>query len=429
MSKHRTQKSDDQNFSLRRHFGFTKTIFSPFHFPVLIDEREIILKISGHNHNVLCSDPDSNFTMEDADEICKLLGMESAVEYSQIEIELENGTQWVNKLGFWSANHSNSHSGGHSGVHSEHLNESKAKKDLNELINLYRHPNHLTIVKPFVCKDSLAQTVTCKKFVCSPIHRNHTTTSQIGTPREIESMVRLRANLTDPNNNSTRLVECLAQIISPMYLLSSFSCLNSLKSVKINKIALSLSHTQTLENRISRIILHPRSIYRSVFVRNFDLALAQLEQPILFDNLDADAICLPNKDIDIDITCFLTNFQDSEAIPFLVVDRERCNEFAHYNRTVLKDNLCAIKQKDHEDDRPTLSADDHSGRLERTSRSTASQTSFLSGSPLICLNSDSKWFLAGFLNYHDDRNNLEHPTVFSNVHRMLDFIARVTGMS
>lgn len=406
---------------------------------MLIDEREIILKISGHNHNVLCSDADSNFTMEDADEICKLVGMESAVEWSQIEIELENGTQWVNKLGFWSADGNSNHSknSNHSDhfSHLNHLNEVKEMKDLNESSkqigrsSLSRSGQQAD--EKFVCKDSLAQTVTCKKFICSPIHRNHTTTSQIGTPREIESMVRLRANHTDPNSNSTRLVECLAQIISPMYLLSSFGCLSSLQSVNASEVALSLNQTQNLTNRIRRIILHPRSIYRSVFIRNFDLALAQLEQPILFDEQDADPICLPSKEIDIDITCFLTSFNDSEAIPFLVVDRDRCNEFAHYNRTVLKDNLCAIKQKDHEDDRPSL-PDSHANTSEsllRTVRAANNPASFPPGSPLICLNSDSKWFLAGFLNYFDDRNNLEHPTVFSNVHRMLDFIARFTGMN
>lgn len=396
---------------------------------MLIDEREIILKISGHNHNVLCSDPDSNFTMEDADEICKLVGMESAVEWSQIEIELENGTQWVNKRGFWSAdgNRSKNHSD-----HLDHLNNfNEQRKDLNESINEINGKAPPTKHQPneFICKDSLAQTVTCKKFTCSPIHRNHTTTSQIGTPREIESMVRLRANHTDPQTNSTRLVECLAQIISPMYLLSSVACLSSLQSVPTSQITLSLNQTQNLNNRIKRIILHPRSIYRSVFIRNFDLALAQLEQPILFDEQGADAICLPNKEIDFDITCFLTSFNDSEAIPFLVVDRDRCNAFAHYNNTVLKDNLCTIR-KDHDDDRPSL-PDSHANISEsgllRTVRTVNGPTSFPAGSPLICLNSDSKWFLAGFLNYFDTRMNLEHPTVFSNVHRMLDFIARFTG--
>lgn len=370
---------------------------------------------------MLCADSDSNFTMEDADEICRLVGMESAAEYSQIEIELENGTRWLNKHDFWSAE----------GNSTEHLNETKVVKDLNEPVNsIAQQAVHLNRQPPpkdkFVCKDSLAQTVTCKKFVCSPIQRNHSSTDQIGTPREIESMVRLQANSTDSNST----VECLAQIISPMYLLSSFNCLNSLKAVKPSEIALAVGQTM-LTNQVKRIILHPQSIYRSMFIRNFDLALAQLEQPLLFDEQGADAICLPNKEIDIDITCFLGSFNDSEAeIPFLVVDRDRCNEFAHYNRTVLKDALCAIKQKDHEDGQ----SDGHSRnqhRLLRAARTaTNNQTnSFLPGSPLICLNSDSKWFLAGFLNYYDDRNNLEHPTVFSNVHRMLDFIARVTGMN
>lgn len=383
----------------------------------MIDERDIVLKISGLNHTVLCAD--SNFTIDDADEICKIVGKESAIEYSQIEIELENA-QWVNKFSFWS--------------NKEEL--SNLQNDLNKTNQLKTNLTNLN--QSFICKDNLAQTVTCKKYNCSSIHRNATNNDrQIGTPNEIESMIRLQANHTDSNNNQTKLIDCFAQILSPMWLLSSFDCLSSLKVVKPDEIVLSLNRVHNLTNKVKRIILHPHSsIYRSMFIRNFDLGLIRLDKPIIFDEKEADAICLPNREVDIDITCFSTKFNDSESEMFLVVDRNKCNEFNHFNKTVLKDNLCTIQQKDHEDERQqTLFNIQNNNYLNmsnffRTIRTVnVNQSSFPQGSPLICLNSDSKWFLAGFLNYFDDRNNLEHPTVFSNVHRMLNFITSVTGLS
>jgi len=126
---------------------------------VLIDERDIVLKVLPDlNHAVLCAV--SNFTIQDADEICRLVGKESADEFSQIEIELENGTQWVNKHDFWKLSYQ--------------FKESKFN-DLNK-------------INETSCKDNLAQTVTCKNFNCSAIQFNNLTNSHIGTPREIESM-------------------------------------------------------------------------------------------------------------------------------------------------------------------------------------------------------------------------------------------------
>lgn len=372
--------------------------FAPNRPPVLIDERDIVLKILPDlNHGVLCAE--SNFSIQDADEICRLVGKESADEFSQIEIELENGTQWVNKLSFW-----------------------ESAPDANQTD--FNKTN-----SAFTCKDNLAQTVTCKKFNCSTINHaafnltNHN--RHIGTAREIESMVRLQLNYLDLNN-STKLIECYAQIISPVWLLSSFDCLNSFLSnnnVKLDQIV--LNHKQNLSSRIKKIVMHPHtSVYRSMRIRNFDLGLIELDRPIIFEEKGADAICLPVRDVDIDITCFLTNFNDTEPLPFLVVDREHCNQFRHYNNTLLKDNICTIKQKEHEDERNV--AQNATASLFRSIRK-SNQVRLPAGSPLICLNSDSKWFLSGFLNYFDDRNNLEHPAVFSNVYRMLDFISKVTG--
>ncbi|RWS17007.1 low-density lipoprotein receptor-like protein [Dinothrombium tinctorium] len=140
---------------------------------VRVDENGVVQLINPATNrwSPLCST--SNFTKKDADSICNRMGFESSLNYSSIIVEIGNTTDWA----------------------------------------IYTHNIGVHLFSPN-CSSIAAQTVACKTYECSV---KVDTETKVGTSNEIQSIAKLKSK------NSSK--ECLAQIISPLWLLASADCL------------------------------------------------------------------------------------------------------------------------------------------------------------------------------------------------------------
>ncbi|RWS26553.1 uncharacterized protein B4U80_06661, partial [Leptotrombidium deliense] len=313
---------------------------------VRVDQNDVIHLInpSDNQWSILCAN--ENFTKKDADSVCNKLALQSSISFSSIAIEISNTTLWA------------------------HKQEDNYEFSAN-------------------CSTRLAQTVVCKTFECSVKVDSEV---KAGTSNEIQSLVLLKSE------NSSK--ECLAEIISPLWLLASSECLNFEKE----QVALWINHTSMI-GQVEEIIRHPHSSkFRSLLFRDFDLSLIKLKEPINFQMTHLNTICLPEHEIDFEITCFVNKFDETDPVPFTLLDIGICNEQFHYNTSLTKRQLCANNQR-RTIDEPGI------------------------GSPLMCLSSESKWFLAGLLSYSNRRKSFrKHPTIFSNIFAMKNYVKLVTGI-
>ncbi|XP_015785496.1 uncharacterized threonine-rich GPI-anchored glycoprotein PJ4664.02 isoform X2 [Tetranychus urticae] len=217
------------------------------------------------------------------------------------------------------------------------------------------------------------------------------------SPNEIQSMVIIEANRT----KSTGKKQCLAQIISPMWLLSSAECLRQI----IDEPLIVKANSSRFLGAVDRVILHPHtSKFRYLYIRDFDLALINLKQPLPLSSSLMSSICLPESDVASDITCFMPVLGETEARPYLIQDRSMCNDRRHFNSSINQRQICASPSDESPDSVPDP------------------------GSNLVCLSSSTEWFIGGFVSYASPRTSYtKHPSVFSNIFAMKDFINQVVA--
>lgn len=165
---------------------------------------------------------------------------------------------------------------------------------------------------------------------------------------------------------------------------------------------------------ITQIRIHPKySIFRTIHFPDNDMALVETEQILPKSTISPSIITLPESRLDPKITCFLGTYGDTA---FEVMETSVCNSSEHFAGSLTNRLICAW----------------------RTPPTNGNKNCLPPHLPMICLTSQSHWYLSGFISHQRgcDLNDGKpmfigyqpHPTVFSNLFEMKHFIHQTLGI-
>uniref|UniRef100_A0A1V1FNG4 Putative serine protease 69 isoform A n=1 Tax=Reticulitermes speratus TaxID=60591 RepID=A0A1V1FNG4_9NEOP len=214
---------------------------------------------------------------------------------------------------------------------------------------------------------------------------------------------------------------CTASIISPKWLLSSYSCLHLRDKTLTaeNWVAFgggSMFETDKPETQITEvrsITAYPQVKYNQ-FLYNNDIALIELNQPLTFTR-NVGAICLPEKEIEPRQLCVTAgwgytspgeiNFsQYLHYLPVPTIDLRDCNSSKHYAGFITDDEICA----GFTDAEKSPCYNDE-------------------GAPLMCVSEGGVWELQGVLSYHSNCGQGYHPSIFSSITAVRGWVEKTVG--
>ncbi|XP_059087238.1 uncharacterized protein LOC131883724 isoform X1 [Tigriopus californicus] len=217
---------------------------------------------------------------------------------------------------------------------------------------------------------------------------------------------------------------CTGSILSPKWLLISYSCiaqkdLDPLQWVAFGGPAGANEDSPdgltdgTQIKMIEAIHKHPSSQFSQGFQSN-DLALVQLLEPFNFTDGLVQSICMSDKPVEPEQTCVTAGWSDAEKggltfrqymdyMPMPNYDLNKCNTTEHYNGLLGTDVLCTgTKSKD-------------SGCRDDI------------GAPMMCNDSEGVWKLYGILNHEGVCRNVPHPDVYTSIPVHRSWIDQVMG--
>ncbi|XP_064480189.1 uncharacterized protein LOC135393828 isoform X2 [Ornithodoros turicata] len=347
---------------------------------VQVDTNGIVnvYETSSGNMALMCAD---NFSIADGDRICQEMGYSKAVALSSVMVEtnLTIWTKWdaLSAETYWSQG----------------------------------------IKTTDTCSDG-ALRLQCQQFECANqtevLFRIEREASVQGHHSDVWPYLALIYGV-----NSDRA--CHAEILSPMWLLTSAGCLDQLPSnvswlnVQANFDGDGLFVEQ---KDVAQVVKHPHaSQFRSNVLPDYDLALVRLAQPLEFSS-HLTSVCLPEDVVRPGVTCFVGSFGDGRArvpfekspsiihLPLVINEPSTCNSDLHYKKSVSNQMICA-----------------DGGNMKRQLCDSDL------GSPLMCLSSNNIWRLAGVLSYQRFCGAYhKQPAVFANIFGMRDFIDTFTGL-
>ncbi|XP_037569907.1 uncharacterized protein LOC119450503 isoform X2 [Dermacentor silvarum] len=215
---------------------------------------------------------------------------------------------------------------------------------------------------------------------------------------------------------------CHGEIVSPLWVLTTAYCLQQLPQ-NASQLYVQAGFARPASSRkhhsVVRVVLHPHySQFRSRTLPDYDLALVRLAEPLSFANHVASAVCLPDDVARPGVTCFVGSLGDGRPrvpfttassiihLPIVINELTTCNNEEHYKNDVTQKMICG--------DGRQMKRQLCDGDL---------------GAPLMCLSPNNIWRLAGVLSYQRHCGTYQkHPSVFSNIYEMRDFIHNVTGL-
>ncbi|XP_077517810.1 uncharacterized protein LOC144128348 isoform X2 [Amblyomma americanum] len=217
-------------------------------------------------------------------------------------------------------------------------------------------------------------------------------------------------------------IACHGEIVSPLWVLTTAYCLQQLPQ-NLSQLYVQAGFARPASarerHRVLRTVLHPHySQFRSRTLPDYDLALVRLAEPLSFANHVASAVCLPDDVARPGVTCFVGSlghgkprvpFKTASSInhlPIVINELTTCNSEEHYKNDVSQKMICG--------DGRQIKRQLCDGDL---------------GAPLMCLSPNNIWRLAGVVSYQRHCGAYQkHPSVFSNIYEMRDFIHNVTGL-
>lgn len=214
---------------------------------------------------------------------------------------------------------------------------------------------------------------------------------------------------------------CHGGIVSPVWVLTTAYCLQQLRqnsSQVYVEVGFQRPESARKLHPVLRVVVHSHfSQFRSNILPDYDLALVRLAEPLTFAN-HTTSVCLAEEPARPGVTCFVGSlgtsrprvlFQTAAAVmhlPVIINEPSACNNEEHYKNDVSPRMVCGDGRKMK---RQLCDAD--------------------LGAPMMCLSPNSIWRLAGLVSYQRYCGMYEkHPSIFSNVYEMRDFIFNVTGL-
>ncbi|KAG8238853.1 hypothetical protein J437_LFUL018678 [Ladona fulva] len=214
---------------------------------------------------------------------------------------------------------------------------------------------------------------------------------------------------------------CTASIVSPRWLVASYNCLHMREKSLTADGWVAFGGGSTFEKdkpetqirSVRSIVPYPQVKYNR-FLYNHDIALVELAEPLSFTR-SVGAICLPEKPIEPRQLCVTAgwgytapgeiNFsQYLHYLPVPTIDLNTCNSTDHYSGFITEDKICAGY-------RDTIRSPCYNDE----------------GAPLMCVSEGGIWELQGVLSYHSNCGRGYHPSIFSSITAVKDWMKEIVG--
>merc|ERR1719330_2291331 len=211
-------------------------------------------------------------------------------------------------------------------------------------------------------------------------------------------------------------------LVSPKWLITSFSCLSSnmdpLEWVLFGGPSgynPSSTDQATQIRTVKKVVPHPLS-RRGLHLTSHNIALVELQEPLAL-NQQVNAICLAEEDIQTRQLCVTAGWTSGEQegvsfnqyltyLPVPSLDLTACNSSTLYNGHITHDQVCSYSNGDSQ-----ICHDDE-------------------GAPLMCITDSGVWQLYGVLSSHGGcRGQNSRPAVFTSLPSVKAWVDKTVGSS
>ncbi|XP_008556076.1 uncharacterized protein LOC103577281 [Microplitis demolitor] len=321
--------------------------------------QPMLLKIKKFDNKYysICGD---NWTKNHSDLYCKLLGYFGSETTETIEI---NDYEKILRLKELKENHN---------------------QDTMNLIADLELSDH--------CASKQFVKVSCQEFSCGSLDNEGPTARLVGGTTAGEGQWSSVALLKETKSGTA----CTASVLGPMHALASYSCIHKYR--QSNNWEIFTGRDLQKSTQVKNIIPYPQVKYNQ-FLYNDDIALIQLEEPLVFSR-NVSAVCVPNQQFQPRALCvtagwgFPLNGEINLKLKFLpipIYNTQECNATSHYAGFITKSNICAGFTGA---DKGTCYNDE--------------------GAPLMCASETGRWELQGLLSHHS-RCSRDHPAIYSSL--------------
>ncbi|KAK0182266.1 hypothetical protein PV327_000421 [Microctonus hyperodae] len=243
------------------------------------------------------------------------------------------------------------------------------------------------------CEMGNVVKISCQEFSCGSVPDNEGPTARLvgGTPAG-EGQWSSVALLKEMKNGAA----CTASVLGPMHALASYSCIHKYRQSDHWELFIGRDLQKSIG--VKNIIPYPQVKYNQ-FLYNNDIALIQLERPLVFSR-NVSAVCLPSQQLQPRALCvtvgwgFPINGDVNLKLNFLpipIYNTEECNATSHYAGFITKSNICA--------------------GFTGTDKGTCYNDE---GAPLMCATETGRWEIQGLLSHHS-RCSRGHPAIYSSL--------------
>ncbi|CAH1187528.1 unnamed protein product [Phyllotreta striolata] len=248
--------------------------------------------------------------------------------------------------------------------------------------------------------------ISCQEYVCGSTSSLEVPAARIvggekASPAQFSSV----ALLFDKKNK----IYCTATLVTPLWALSSYSCLAQTPQIAADDWYLYAGGTPDGDNsttqirQLERIVTHPQSKLSSTGFSN-DVVLLRLENPVNL-NVNVSAICLPTRPVQPRQLCIVAGWGLTEKsaesdqhrylhyLPVPLMDLDECNSTKYYDGKLAGGKICA----GYTDSDKTPCFKDE-------------------GAPLLCYSEKaSTWELYGVLSHHGGCGSTGLPALYEAV--------------
>ncbi|XP_057671957.1 uncharacterized protein LOC130903730 isoform X2 [Diorhabda carinulata] len=203
---------------------------------------------------------------------------------------------------------------------------------------------------------------------------------------------------------------CTSTLVTPIWAVTSYSCIAGRTSQPINEEDWFLyaggtnkGDVSSQVRKLSEIVIHPQTKFSNFGFKN-DVVLLKMKKPVNID-VNVSAVCLPNNGIEPHQLCVVAGWgvdkpgepvmqQYIHYLPVPLIDTDDCNSTKHYNGKITPDKICA----GYTDSDTTQCLSDE-------------------GAPLMCFSDKTKtWELQGLLSHPSNcGSSNKHPAIYTAI--------------
>lgn len=262
--------------------------------------------------------------------------------------------------------------------------------------------------------------ISCQEYVCgNPTALDLPSARIVGGDKAAPTQWSSLALVFNKKHN----IYCTSTLVTPLWAVTSYSCIAGRTSQPINEDDWFLYAGGTKKGditsqvrKLSEIVIHPQTKFSNFGFKN-DIVLLKMRKPVNI-NVNVSAVCLPNDGIEPRQLCVVAGWginkpgepsiqQYLHYLPVPLIDTDECNSTKHYNGKITSDKICA----GYTDSDKTPCFNDE-------------------GAPLMCFSDKTTtWELQGLLSHHGNCGSTnKHPAIYTAIdHTLKTWMSHIIG--